>query len=38
MKSLVMDVADDADEEAIVAIAQGIAKDFEDGVTIELRD
>ena len=25
MKSLVMDVADDADEEAIVAIAQGIA-------------
>lgn len=38
MKSLVMDVADDADEEAIVAIAQGIANDFEDGVTIELRD
>ena len=27
-----------ADEEAIVAIAQGIANDFEDGVTIELRD
>lgn len=38
MKSLVMDVADDADEEAIVAIAQGIANGFEDGVTIELRD
>lgn len=38
MKSLVMDVADDADEEAIVAIAQDIANDFEDGVTIELRD
>ena len=38
MKSLVMDVADDADEEAIVAIAQGIANAFEDGVTIERRD
>ncbi len=38
MKSLVMDVADDADEEQIVEIAQAIADDFEDGVEIELRD
>lgn len=38
MKSLVMDVADNADEDEIVAIAQGIANGFEDGVTIELRD
>ena len=38
MKSLVMDVADDADEDEVVAIAQKIADDFEDGVTIELRD
>lgn len=38
MKSLVMDVADSADEEEIVAIAQGIANDFEDGIEIELRD
>ena len=38
MKSLVMEVGDDADEEAIVATAQGIADAFEDGITIELRD
>ena len=38
MKSLVLDVADNADEDEIVAIAQGIANGFEDGVTIELRD
>lgn len=38
MKSLVMEVGEDADEEAIVATAQGIADDFEDGITIELRD
>ena len=38
MKSLVLEVADDADEEAIVAAAQGIADDFEDGIEIELRD
>ncbi len=38
MKSLVLDVADDADEDEVVAIAQQIANGFEDGVTIELRD
>ena len=38
MQSLVLDVADNADEDEIVAIAQGIANGFEDGVTIELRD
>ena len=38
MKSLVMEVSEDADEEAIVATAQGIADDFENGITIELRD
>lgn len=38
MKSLVLDVADDADEEAVVEIAQAIAQDFEDGIAIELRD
>lgn len=38
MKSLVMDVADGSDEEAIVALAQGIADGYEDGIEIELRD
>lgn len=38
MKSLVMEVADDADEEAIVERAQAIANNFEDGIEIELRD
>lgn len=38
MKSLVMEVADDADEDSIVAIAQEIADNFEDGIEIELRD
>ncbi len=38
MKSLVMEVAEDADEDAIVETAQGIADGFEDGITIELRD
>ena len=38
MKSLVMEVADNADEESIVAEAQNIANNFEDGIEIELRD
>ena len=38
MKSLVMEVADDADEEEILARAQKIANDFEDGIEIDLRD
>lgn len=38
MKTLVMEVAENADEDDIVAKAQAIADDFEDGITIELRD
>lgn len=38
MHSLVLDVADDADEEEIVALAQKVADNFEDGITVELRD
>lgn len=38
MKSLVMEVAEGADEEHIAACAQAIADDFEDGIEIELRD
>lgn len=38
MKTLVMEVADDADEEEVAVIAQEIAQDFEDGIVIELRD
>ncbi len=38
MKSLVLDVADDADEDEMVAKAQSIADDFEDGISIEIRD
>lgn len=38
MKSLVMEVAEGADEEEIVERAQKIANDFEDGIEIELRD
>lgn len=38
MKSLVMEVADDADEEVILERAQAIADGFEDGIVIELRD
>lgn len=38
MHSLVLDVADDADEEAMVELAQRVASDFEDGITVELRD
>lgn len=38
MHSLVLDVADDADEEAMVALAQKVADNFEDGISVELRD
>lgn len=38
MHSLVLEVADDADEEEIAALAQKVATAFEDGVTVELRD
>lgn len=38
LHSLVLDVADDADEEEIVALAQKVANDFEDGIVVELRD
>lgn len=38
MHSLVLDVADDADEEEIAALAQKVADDFEEGITVELRD
>ena len=38
MGSLVLDVNDDADEDAVCAKAQEIANGFEDGISIELRD
>lgn len=38
LSSLVIDAADDADEEQIVERAQAIADDFEDGISVELRD
>lgn len=38
MKSLVMEVADDADEEQILELAQKVADNFEDGIEIDLRD
>lgn len=38
MKSLVMEVADDADEEEILARAQKIGKEFDDSIEIDLRD
>lgn len=38
LKSVVMEVSEDADEEEIVAIVQKIADDFSDGITIDLRD
>lgn len=36
--SLVLEVAEDAIEDEVVALAQGVANDFEDGIEIELRD
>ena len=36
--SLVLDVDDGEDEEVVVAAAQKVANDFEDGITIDLRD
>ncbi len=36
--SLVLTVADDADEELAVSKAQSIADAFEDGINIEIRD
>lgn len=38
MKSLVLDVADDADEDHIVECAQKIANDMDDGIEINIRD
>lgn len=38
MKTLVLEVDDNLDEEEVVVIVQAIAQDFEDGITIELRD
>lgn len=38
MKSLVLEVADDADEEHILECAQKVADDMEDGIEIDLRD
>ena len=38
MKSLVMEVADDADEEQILELVQKVADNFEDGIEIDLRD
>lgn len=38
MHSLVLDVPEDADEEEMAALAQRVASDFEDGITVELRD
>lgn len=37
-KSLTVDVADDADEEAVLSQLQGIADNFEDGIAIDFRD
>lgn len=36
--SLVLDVNDDADEEEVVVEANRVASDFEDGISITLRD
>ena len=38
MGSLVLDVNDDADEDAVVEQAQSVANGFEDGINISLRD
>lgn len=38
MGSLVLDVAEGSDEDEVVAKANRIAADFEDGITISLRD
>ncbi len=38
MGSLVLDAADDADEDEVVELANQIAAGFEDGITITLRD
>lgn len=38
MHSLVLEVAEDADEDEMVALAQKVADGFEDGITVELRD
>ncbi len=38
MGSLVLDVNDDADEDAVVEHAQSVANSFEDGISISLRD
>lgn len=38
LKSLVMEVADDSDEEEILEIAQGIAAKFDSNVVVDLRD
>ena len=38
MGSLVLDVNDDADEDAVVEKAQSVANGFEDGINISLRD
>lgn len=36
--SLVIDAADDADEDDVVSKAQEIANGFEDGICVDLRD
>ena len=38
MGSLVLEAADDADEDEVVEVANRIAAGFEDGITITLRD
>lgn len=38
LKSLVVEVSDDSDEEEILEIVQGIANKFDSNVCVELRD